>query len=406
MANTKKLNILCVSRFFKGSDFLTSVHDEGHQVYLLTSTKLKNDPWPFNIITEAFYMDEDSKGEWNMEHAIEGLAHTIRRLKFDAFIALDDFDVENVAYLREHFRMPGMGETTARYFRDKLAMRMKAQEEGISVPAFTALFHDEDIEHYANTVPAPWLIKPRSQASATGIKKIHDKAQLWEVLNSLGGERHHYLLEKFAPGAVFHVDSLIFDGKVLFAKASQYVDTPFEVAHGGGIFRSATIGDTTADAKALLKMNNDIMKAFGMVYSASHTEFIKCHEDGKYYFLETSARVGGAHLAEMVEYATGINLWKEWAKIEIASKLGKKYTAPKPEKYHAGILVSLSRYQKPDLAPFNHKNVCWKMDKDYHVGFILRDTEIKQVHQLLNDYTEIVKSEYHASLPAPDRPTN
>lgn len=36
--------------------------------------------------------------------------------------------------------------------------------------------------------------------------------------------------------------------------------------------------------KALQKMNEDVMKAFGMNYSASHTEFIKCHEDGQFYF--------------------------------------------------------------------------------------------------------------------------
>jgi biotin carboxylase len=48
-------------------------------------------------------------------------------------------------------------------------------------------------------------------------------------------------------------------------------------------------------------------------HGAAHTEFIKCNEDGKIYFLETSSRVGGAHIAEMVEAASGINLWGEWA---------------------------------------------------------------------------------------------
>ena len=59
------------------------------------------------------------------------------------------------------------------------------------------------------------------------------------------------------------------------------------------------------------------MSAFGLVRGVAHTEFIKSHNDGQFYFLETAARVGGANIAEMVEAATGINLWSEWAKIEL-----------------------------------------------------------------------------------------
>lgn len=99
---------------------------------------------------------------------------------------------------------------------------------------------------------------------------------------------------------VYHVDSLTYEGKVIFSRVSQYLDTPFEVAHGGGIFRSHTIEIGSPEDLALQKLNVDVMKAFGMQYSASHSEFIKCNEDGKYYFLETASRVGGANLAEMV----------------------------------------------------------------------------------------------------------
>lgn len=169
-------------------------------------------------------------------------------------------------------------------------------------------------------------------------KKIHNKEQLWQHLNHLGGERHEYLLEKFAPGAVYHVDSLTTEGKVVFSRVSQYIDTPFEVAHGGGIFRSHTIEMGSEEDIALQELNKEVMKAFGMQYSASHSEFIKCIEDGKYYFLETASRVGGANLAEMVEFASGINLWAEWAKIETAAVRKQPYKLPKVKRscrYHS-----------------------------------------------------------------------
>ncbi len=402
----KPMNVLCISRYFKGGDFMIGAKAAGHQVYLLTSKKLEREAWPWESIDETFYMVEDENGLWNHDHLVGGLAHKMRNTKFDIFVALDDFDVEHVAFLREYFRIPGMGETTARYFRDKLAMRIKAQSEGVPVPQFTALFHDADINLFADNVPAPWLIKPRMQASASGITKVYSKEQLWEVLDKIGGERHEYLLERFAPGAVYHVDSLTYDGKVIFSRVSQYMDTPFEVAHGGGIFRSHTIELGSDEDKALLSLNENVMGAFGMQYSASHTEFIKCNEDGKYYFLETASRVGGAHLAEMVEAASGINLWKEWANIETAVFSNQKYKLPKVRKDHAGIIVSLCRFERPDTSSFEDKEIVWRMNKDHHIGIILQSKDKGKILQLLDKYAERVKNEFHASLPAPDKPTS
>ncbi len=399
------LNILCVTRFFKGNDFMKSVKAEGHNVYLLTSLKLQNEEWPWDCLTDKYYMPEDEEGNWNMKNLINGLSYTMKGLKFDILVSLDDFDVENTAHLREYFRIGGMGETTARYFRDKLAMRMKAKDSGLNVPEFSALFHDEDINNFADNVQPPYMIKPRGQASATGIKKVYNKEEMWEAIQSLGPLRHQYLIERFAPGDVYHVDSLTYEGKVIFSKCGQYLNTPFEVAHGGGIFRSKTVQLKSEDDKALKDMNEKLMKAFGMQYSASHTEFIK-GQDGKLYFLETASRVGGANLAEMVEAASGINLWAEWAKIEIASKLNKPYKLPKIKNAEAGIVVSLSRFKEVDMSSFTESEIAWVMKKDHHIGLIVASDKAARITELLDQYAEKIKNEFHASLPAPDRPTN
>jgi hypothetical protein len=399
-----RTSVLCVSRFYKGSAFIKGIYEEGHDVYLLTSNKLHSKPWPFECIKEVFYMQEDEQGAWNLEHVIQGLAYKMRQIKIDVFISLDDFDVENTAMLREHFRIPGLGQTTARYFRDKLAMRRKAVDKGISVPAFTSLFHDEEINKYLESTPAPWILKPRGQASATGMKKLYSAAEAWEAIHGLADERDRFLIEKFAPGDVYHVDSLIFNGKVIFAKTSKYLDTPFEVAHGGGIFQSVTIPSGSADDKALLKMNAQIMKGFGMKHSASHTEFIKDKNSGQLYFLETSARVGGANIAELVEAASGINLWREWARLEIASRLGKEYKLPQVQKDYAGIIISLSRFKEPDSGSFSDPEICWRLKKDNHIGFIVKSHKHDRIIELLNEYSHRIQSDFHAAMPAPDKP--
>jgi hypothetical protein len=388
--------------YFKGNAFIEAGHAAGHRMFLLTATKLQHEDWPWECIEDTYFMDLKEDGSWVMDDLINAIAYRMRSIGYDKFVALDDFDVDQVAHLREHFRMPGMGSTTARYFRDKLAMRLKASESEIPVPAFTGLFKDSDIHEFSQRVPAPWLLKPRSEASATGIKKLHNTDELWQEVNGLQDYRHRYLVERFAPGDVYHVDSLIYQGEVIFAKTSRYLDTPFEVAHGGGIFRSCTIELGSEDDQALRKLNERVQKGFGMQHSASHTEFIKDRETGEFYFLETSARVGGANLAEMVEAASGINLWREWANMELSVSQNQPYQLPKVQPQYAGIVVSLSRFQHPDTSSFTDPEIVWRMNKEWHIGLLLRSDNPFRVRKLLDLYTQRIANEFHASLEPPE----
>lgn len=400
------LTFLCISSYYKGGEFLKSCKLQGNRVFFLTSAKLKDEPWPYDHIDETFYLNENSEGVWNTKDMIQGVAWLLRGKKVDRVVALDDFDVEKAALLREEFRFPGMGQTTARYFRDKLAMRMRAKDAGIAVPPFTSLFNDEQINQYLDQVEGPWLIKPRGEASATGIKKVHNAQELWDCVHSLGDRRYTFLAEQFRPGDVYHVDALSESGDLVFCKSSKYLNTPMEVAHGGGVFRSMSLKNSHPEAKKLKKLTKDVMDAFGMQFSASHTEFIKSRETGEFIFLETSSRVGGAHLSDMVEASTGINLWSEWAALETAKALGKKYILPKQIDLFAGIIVSLARQKAPDMSPFDAPEICWRMKKDHHIGMILRSENEDRVMELMEAYTKQIFADYNASAPVPDKPTH
>lgn len=386
-------SVICISNYFKGNDFLINLKKLGNKVYLITSEGLKNESWAFDCIDEVFYMPGLDL-DWDLDILLKGVAGIMRSNKIDALVALDDYDVEKATFLRENLRIPGMGQTTGRYFRDKLAMRMKAQNAGIPVPAFSALFNDTEINNYADSVSPPWVLKPRSEASANGIMKVHTKEELWNKIHELGDNRIKYLVEQFKPGAVFHNDSLSWNGKVLFSNTSQYLATPMEISQEGGIFRSATEPYNSVNDKEIKKVNLQVMKAFSMLYGASHTEFIKCNDDGKVYFLETSSRVGGAHLAEMIEAATAINLWKEWAAIEHALINGITYKLPKSKKEYAGIVLTLSKFENPNLSSFNNPEVCFKVPLKYHAGLIVKSENRLKVMELLDDYATRLTNDF------------
>jgi hypothetical protein len=129
------------------------------------------------------------------------------------------------------------------------------------------------------------------------------------------------------------------------------------------------------------------------------------HETGEIVFLETSSRVGGAHLAEMVEASSGINLWKEWAILEVAVATGTEYKLPAVRNDHAGIIVSLTRQEWPDTGNFNDPEIAWRMQSmSYHIGLIVQSAKEARILSLLDDYARRVQSDYHASAPAPDKP--
>ncbi len=383
--NKEQKTFLCISNYFKGNAFLIALKKAGNTVFLVTTEKLKESNWPQEYLDEIYYMPGQDL-DWDLDKLLVGVAGIMKHTKIDAVVALDDYDVEKATYLRENLRIPGMGQTTGRYFRDKLAMRMRAEDAGVLVPSFSALFNDEEINHFADTVPAPWVLKPRSEASANGIIKVHDKDSLWQNIHELGDNRIKYLVEQFKLGDVYHADSLNLDSKSIFCTVSRYLATPMEISQGGGIFRSANIIHGSDDDKAIKEANKQVMKAFGMKNGAAHTEFIKGKDDGQIYFLETSSRVGGAHLAEMVEGATDINLWTEWANIEDTISKGKTYKLPKVTKGYAGIVLTLSKYENPDLSSFNDQEVCFRVPLEYHAGLIVKSKKQERILELLGDY--------------------
>jgi hypothetical protein len=375
---------------------------QGARVLLATSLSLKGEEWPQEAIDEIFYVPDDKK-RWKLDDVILGVSHLARRIPIDRIVPLDDFDLEKASALREHLRVPGMGETTTRHFRDKLAMRVTAVEAGIPVPAFIHVLNDDRLRGFCQTVPPPWILKPRHMAGAIGIKKIHDEAEMWSITEGLGDERSFYLLEQFIAGDVYHVDSIVSEREVVVAIPSRYGTPPFEVSHGGGVFTTRLLDRGSNVAHELTGLNARVLDALGLVRGVSHTEYIRARDDGRWIFLETSARVGGAHIAELVEAAAGMNLWAEWAKIEIAG--GKSlYVPPVPRSDYGGLLVSLSRQEWPDLSHYNDPEVAWRLRRRHHAGLIVTSPTSTRVDELLDSYTQRFRDDFVATLPAASTP--
>jgi biotin carboxylase len=249
------------------------------------------------------------------------------------------------------------------------------------------------------------MVKARLLAGSYGLKKVHNEQELWDRINFLGDQQSFFLMERFIPGNIYHVDSIVYNYEVKYAIASRYGTPPFEVAHSGRVFTSKTLNPSDKKTQEVLELNKKLLKSLGLKQGTSHSEYIESSEDGKFYFLETSARVGGANLSLLVEAATGINLWREWAKIEILNG-EKDYELPQLKRNFAGIVTSLAKQQWPDMNSYNDPEVYWRLNKEYHAGIIIATPDEKRRDELIENYTQRFYNDFFATAKMGERPSD
>lgn len=257
---------------------------------------------------------------------------------------------------------PGWSADCFVQFAAKLARRTIAAVAGIAGPRFTGTMK------YAEST-RPWVLKLHNMAGAMCIQKIGDRKEFWRKIHSLGDQQSSHVLEEFVPGYVFHFDSLWFKGEMLAAIPSAYGTLPLKVTWEGGIFTSQLISP-----------------------------------ESQVLFQETSARVGGAFVSNLIEAGTGLNFWAEWARINVAIARGDRYSVPAPEENSAGLLISLAREEWPDTSGFKDPELTTRIHKKDHVGFVLKSADSKQITELLSQYTLRVEKDFYASAPARDKP--
>jgi len=395
-------SIFCISTNEKGQDFMREAARLGCEVRLLTVDELAGADWPREALTEFLTMP----GGLTPGQVLNTVTYMARTRRIDRIVALDEFDLGVAALVREHMCLPGMGATTTRFFRDKLAMRTLAKASGIRVPEFTGVFNYDNVRAFMRDTPGPWLLKPRENASAIGIKPIANADEIWPILDQLGDEQSHYVLERFVVGEVFHCEGITWKGKLLFSAPFQYGKPPMETMHQGGVFTTRSLAIDSLDAKGILAVHEHLLSALKMDSGVSHSEFIKSAADGQFYFLETAARVGGAYIAEACEFSTGLNPWKEWAAIEAALAAGVEYELPPIRRDFVGSVISLAKQEEPDLSGFTDAEIVMRLHKPHHAGIVLQSTSEMRLRAVLDRYAQRFLDEFCAVLPVPDKPTS
>lgn len=399
-----KRHIVCIASEQKGNEFLDEAQNAGWHVTLVTRKKLLDEPWSWTALNDVKTVDDNAP----QEEYVRAITNIAGSRAIDRVVGLDEFDVMTAARAREHLQMPGMSSSHALRFRDKLSMRNIASQAGIPCPEFIGVFNKNEVERFLSDVEPPLIVKPRYEVSAFGIRKCETVNDVWDVLTELDGRnnwRDHpsqFVVERFIKGNVYHVDSVVENGKVAACGVSQYGTPPFSVTHYGGVFTSSIVSYKAKERKELEKLNQQLISAFKYDRGVSHAEFLHSEADGKFYLLEIACRVGGAYIANVLEHACNFNLWREWAKLETATD-EKPYKLPKLRKDFAGVALCLANTDAPDTSHYVDEEIVYRVAKPKHVGMIFYSKKQTRLDELLSTYSERIAADFLAVMPAKER---
>src|SRR5260370_1175067 len=156
--------------------------------------------------------------------------------------------------------------------------------------------------------------------------------------------------------------------------------------------------------KTPVQLKRDLLEGVGPMRGRTPAEFLRSHADGKFYSIEVAARVGGAYIPDVIETATGINLWREWARLEVGAG-NQPYQLPSVRNDYAGVILSLARQEHPDTSAYTDPEITDRIARYHHVGFILKSQSPERIQQLLDFYARRFHADFVATQPIPHKPT-
>ena len=300
------------------------------------------------------------------------------------------------ALMREHLCLPGMSSSTAKTFRDKYRDgRCTRKRRDRTVPEFVPLINPDEVREFMERVPPPWIIKPRSDVSAIGIRKVERAGR------SVARDRRNERARESARACV-----LLFAGAVCCRRSLSRRfgrqrrpgrvcgrESVWTSADGSGAsgrrLHFANCGAWFGEREELLAINRKLVKALELERGATHAEFIKSDADGQFYFLEIAARVGGAYIADVlgssIRAESLARVGADGSRRQAAGAAGAGEGAEaidgsnklKPlRNEYAGIVLSLSKQENPDTSAYDDPEIVYRVKKHHHAGLIVRSKSL------------------------------
>jgi carbamoylphosphate synthase large subunit len=288
-----------------GLRYLLPVIEEAHKlgIYVITADYLPN-----NIAHK--YSDEYCNVSIIDKEAVLKVA---KEKQIDGIISFAvDPGVVTAAYVQQEMHLPAFGPyESVCILQNKDLFRQFLTENGFNVPAAKGYSSIEEALNDTDWYNWPMIVKPTDSAGSKGVTRVDSIDQLQAALehafsNSISKK---VIVEEFIEkqGCSSDSDCFSVDGKLQFVSFSaQRFDE-----HAVGAFVPAAFSwPSTMSSSQEEELTSEIQRLLQLLKMQTTIYNIETRVgiNGKPYIMEVSPRGGGNRLAEMVHYATGVNL--------------------------------------------------------------------------------------------------
>lgn len=243
----------------------------------------------------------------------EAVLQVAQRLAIDGIMSFAcDPGVVTAAYVAEKMKLPSVGTyESVSILQNKGRFRAFLTEHGFNVPTAKGYTSIDDAMKDMESFNWPVIVKPTDSAGSKGVTKVEEKSKLRESIEYALSFSHcnEFIIEDFLQqiGSSSDTDSFSVDGVLKFVSFDrQLFDKNAENPYTPAAYSwPASISE--AHQRELASEIQRLITLLGLKSSIYNIETRECI-DGKTYIMECSPRGGGNRLAEMLRYATGVDL--------------------------------------------------------------------------------------------------
>lgn len=303
-----------------GSRYLLPVIKSAHELglYVITCDYL-----PDNIAHK--YSDEYVNVSIIDKEAVLEIA---KKLEIDGIMSFaTDPGVVTAAYVAEKLGLPyGGSYESVSILQDKGLFRSFLTEHNFNVPHAKSYKNLEDALRDTDFFTWPVIVKPVDSAGSKGVTRVDEKNELRKAIEYALDFSHcdQFIIEDFIEkkGCSSDTDSFSIDGKLV---ATTFSSQRFDVQSDNPYAPMAYSWPSTFSREHEDELTSEIQRLLTLLDMQSSIYNIETREgvDGKAYIMEVSPRGGGNRLAEMIRYASGVDMIKAAVQAAVGLQIDK-----------------------------------------------------------------------------------
>ena len=242
----------------------------------------------------------------------EAVLKLAQDLKIDGIVCYaSDPSAPTAAYVAEKMGVPGQPYKSVEILANKDLFRKFLTENGFNVPRARGFITKEDAHADWDNFKKPVMVKPVDSSGSKGVSKIEKQEDLDKAIDyALSFSRcKRFIIEEYVEKFGYQIagDGFSVDGKLVFrCFANEHLNI-----HAGNPF--VPIGESwpyNMPQRVHDKLHAEIQRALDLLHmrSGAYNFDARIDENENVYLMEIGPRNGGNLIAQVTDYATGVDM--------------------------------------------------------------------------------------------------